>query len=105
MRVPFEVPVDPPQIARMAWLETKGLPPFMAHTLPNAKMLMRQGAGRLIRRSEDRGVIALLDARLRIKRYGEEILDNLPSGMRRFEDIEEALAYVGAGLELTVSAG
>lgn len=95
VRVPFEVPVDPPQVARMAWLQSQGLDPFGDNSLPNAKMIMRQGAGRLIRRAEDRGVIALLDPRIRAKRYGEEILANLPPGMRNFDDIEEAAAWVG----------
>lgn len=95
VRVPFEVPVDPPQIARQAWLQSLGESPFAAHTLPQAKMMMRQGAGRLIRRAEDRGVLALLDPRLRTKGYGEEILANLPRGMRTFEDVYDAMAWVG----------
>lgn len=97
VRVPFEVPVDPPQIARMAWMQTQGLNPFAGHTLPLAKMLMRQGAGRLIRRAEDRGIIALLDPRLRTKRYGEEIIANLPPGMRTFEDFGDAAGWLGLG--------
>lgn len=99
VRVPFEVPVDPPQIARMAWLQSQGLDPFWARTLPQAKMLMRQGAGRLIRRTEDRGIIALLDPRLRTKRYGEDILANLPRGMRTFDDFADAAGWVGLGSE------
>lgn len=95
VRVPFEVPVDPPQIARNAYLASQGLDGFRAHSLPNAKMLLRQGVGRLIRRAEDRGVIAILDPRLRTKRYGEEILANLPSGMRTFDDVGDAAAWVG----------
>jgi ATP-dependent DNA helicase DinG len=95
VRVPFEVPVDPPQIARMAWMQTLGLDPFQSHTLPQAKMLMRQGAGRLIRRTEDKGIIALLDPRLRTKRYGEEILNNLPPGMRTFDDFPDAAGWLG----------
>jgi len=101
VRVPFEVPVDPPQIARMAWLQTCQLDPFASHTLPLAKMMMRQGAGRLIRRAEDRGVIALLDPRLITKPYGEQILANLPEGMRVFRDIEEAALSVGVLAEST----
>ncbi len=97
VRVPFEVPVDPPQIARMAWMQTLGLDPFQSHTLPQAKMLMRQGAGRLIRRVEDKGIIALLDPRLRTKRYGEEILSNLPPGMRTFDDFADAAGWLGLG--------
>ncbi|MEA2551905.1 MAG: ATP-dependent helicase DinG [Fimbriimonadaceae bacterium] len=97
VRVPFEVPIDPTPIARMAWLHSQGLDPFRTHTLPGAKMMMRQGAGRLIRRAEDRGIIALLDPRLKTKRYGEEILANLPSEMRTFDDIEEAVSWIGIG--------
>lgn len=102
VRVPFEVPVDPAQVARMAWMQTQGLDPFGSYSLPQAKMMMRQGAGRLIRRADDCGVIALLDPRLRTKRYGEEILANLPLGMRTFESIEEAAAHVGIDVEVSV---
>ncbi len=97
VRVPFEVPIDPAQIARAAWMQTKGQNPFMEYALPLAKMLMRQGAGRLVRRTEDRGLIAVLDPRLRTKRYGEQILDNLPSEMRRFDDVDDAVGWLGLG--------
>lgn len=95
VRVPFEVPIDPPQIARLAWMQTQGLDAFREHTLPVAKMMMRQGVGRLIRRAEDRGVIALLDPRLRTKRYGDEILMNLPQEARVYDDIADAVGRVG----------
>jgi ATP-dependent DNA helicase DinG len=95
VRVPFEVPVDPPQIARSAWLQAQGIDSFAAHTLPTAKMLMRQGAGRLIRRSTDKGLIALLDPRLITKRYGEQILANLPQEMRTFREVGEAVGWLG----------
>lgn len=95
VRVPFEVPTEPSSLGRMAWLQSQGQDPFHSHTLAGAKMLMRQGAGRLIRRTEDKGIIALLDPRLRSKRYGEEILANLPSGMAIFDDFAEAMAAVG----------
>lgn len=93
VRIPFEVPIDPPALVRMGYLRSLGLDGFATYTLPMAKTMMRQGAGRLIRRNEDRGVIAILDPRLRTKPYGEEILTNLPPGMRAFEDITEALAH------------
>jgi ATP-dependent DNA helicase DinG len=99
VRVPFEVPTDPPQIVRIAGMQSEGRDPFGEHALPNAKLLIRQGVGRLIRRTSDRGVIALLDARLRTKRYGEEILDNLPPGMRTFDDIGDAAGWIGLGDE------
>lgn len=95
VRVPFEVPIDPPQIARLAYLQTQGLNAFGQHTLPLAKMMMRQGAGRLIRRGDDKGIIAVLDPRIQTKRYGEEILANLPEGMRTFRDIEDAVGWIG----------
>lgn len=95
VRVPFEVPIDPPQIARLAYLQTQGLNAFGQHTLPLAKMLMRQGAGRLIRRADDKGIIAILDPRIQTKNYGEEILANLPEGMRTFRDISDAVGYIG----------
>jgi len=94
VRVPFEVPVEPPQIARAAYMRLQGQDPFREFTLANTKMLMRQGAGRLIRTTEDVGIIALLDPRLRTKRYGAEILDNLPSGMRTFDDIADAVGWI-----------
>jgi ATP-dependent DNA helicase DinG len=95
VRVPFEVPTEPPALTRMAHMQSQGLDPFHSHALPLAKMLMRQGAGRLIRRTEDRGVIALLDPRLRTKAYGEAILNNLPEGMRVFSDMADAASILG----------
>jgi ATP-dependent DNA helicase DinG len=95
VRVPFEVPTDPPAIVRIATMQAEGRDAFAEHALPNAKLMIRQGVGRLIRRAGDRGVIALLDARLRTKAYGEEILANLPPGMRSFEDIADAVGWLG----------
>ena len=84
--------MEPPQIARLAYLQSQGLDPFREHTLAQAKMLMRQGAGRLIRSQSDKGIIALLDSRLQSKRYGEEIIANLPHDMRKYSDFREAMA-------------
>ena len=95
VRIPFEVPIDPPQVARLAYLQTQDRDAFREHTLPNAKMMMRQGAGRLIRRAGDHGIVALLDPRLRTKNYGEEFLANFPDGVRTFDDIFDAMAHVG----------
>jgi ATP-dependent DNA helicase DinG len=95
VRIPFEVPVEPSQIARSVYLTSQGVNPFAAYTLPLAKMLVRQGAGRLIRSVHDRGVIAILDSRIHSKRYGPEFLENLPEGLRSYDDIEEAAGAVG----------
>jgi ATP-dependent DNA helicase DinG len=91
VRVPFEIPVEPAQLARAAWMTSQGLDSFQSYSLPQAKMLVRQGVGRLIRRHEDRGVIVLLDPRLRSKRYGEEILANLPANVTVYDDIADAI--------------
>lgn len=97
VRIPFEVPSEPAVVARMAYLAQQGLDPFQHHSLPNAKMIMRQGAGRLIRSNNDKGVIALLDPRLRTKRYGEQILANFPAEIRTFDDFIDAAGWVGLG--------
>jgi Rad3-related DNA helicase len=94
-RIPFEVPVDPPSIVRSAAMTLDGRDPFREYSLANAKMMMRQGAGRLIRNDQDKGIIAILDPRIRTKNYGEAILENLPSGMRTYTDIYDAVAGVG----------
>jgi ATP-dependent DNA helicase DinG len=96
VRIPFEVPVEPEQLVRHAWYRSRGLDPFRQYTLPLAKMMVRQGAGRLLRTHTDRGIICVLDPRVQSRGYGEEVLANLPP-MRRFANIEEAAAHVGIG--------
>jgi ATP-dependent DNA helicase DinG len=93
VRIPFEVPTEPLSIARGAYLATQGLDPFREHALAQAKMLVRQGAGRLLRTTDDRGIIAILDPRVRTKPYGADILANLPPEMREFDDASEAVAW------------
>ncbi|MFN3690191.1 MAG: ATP-dependent DNA helicase, partial [Fimbriimonadales bacterium] len=91
-RIPFEVPTTPLQRARQAWFELQGVSAFAAWALPMAKQQMRQGFGRLIRRSNDTGIVAILDPRMRTKSYGREILNNLPQGIPIFDSID-ALAH------------
>ena len=74
-RVPFPVP-DDPVIKRLS--ERAGKEWFRAVSLPRAQVALRQGAGRLMRRDTDRGVIALLDPRIRRKGWGKAILASLP---------------------------
>lgn len=97
VRVPFQVPVDPAQVAKHAWLQQAGKSSFSQWTLPHAKMLVRQGVGRLIRNDQDRGLICLLDPRIRGKQYGAEILENLPPGMREYSDVSDAIGWLGLG--------
>jgi ATP-dependent DNA helicase DinG len=93
-RIPFEVPTTPVQRARQAWFEAQGLDAFRAWTLPMVKLQMRQGFGRLIRRPDDWGVVAILDPRMRTRAYGREILSNLPQGVRVFDTLPELAEWL-----------
>ena len=77
-RIPFRVPDEPILAGRIDLEKDSGRNPFYTIQLPQAVLSLRQGFGRLIRSSEDRGVIALLDPRLQSRAYGKEILKMLP---------------------------
>lgn len=77
-RLPFKHPSDPVLKARLEALERRGLSPFMHYQLPQAVIALKQGAGRLIRDYDDRGVLVLCDPRLTEKRYGRVFLNSLP---------------------------
>jgi ATP-dependent DNA helicase DinG len=78
-KIPFPVPTEPFVEARSQRLSALGEDPFEKLFLPEAIVRMRQGAGRLIRRMDDRGVIIMLDSRLGTKPYGAHVLSALPS--------------------------
>jgi ATP-dependent DNA helicase DinG len=77
-KLPFAVPNDPVVAARMKALEEAGGKPFFEYQVPSAVIALKQGFGRLIRSLEDRGVLVLLDPRIRQKRYGQAFLESLP---------------------------
>ena len=77
-KLPFGVPDDPVARARSAALAAAGENPFRALTLPEAVTTLKQGAGRLIRDVDDRGVLMIGDVRLRRKSYGRTFLASLP---------------------------
>jgi ATP-dependent DNA helicase DinG len=77
-RLPFSVPNDPVVAARMKFIEDSGGKPFFDYQVPSAVIALKQGFGRLIRSLEDRGVLVLLDPRIRQKRYGQTFLESLP---------------------------
>ncbi len=77
-KLPFEVPSDPVIMARINRLKLEGKNAFFSFQVPRAILSLRQGVGRLMRRSRDRGVIAILDIRLLTKGYGKRFLRSLP---------------------------
>lgn len=81
-RIPFPSPSDPIVAARCAAIERSGRSSFDEYMIPAAIARLRQGFGRLIRSRADRGVLALLDGRVRGMRYGRTILDAMPPATR-----------------------
>ncbi len=77
-KLPFAVPTDPIVAARQRYIEDTGGSSFYEYSVPQAIIALKQGLGRLIRSTTDRGVLAVLDPRLRTKGYGRTFLQSLP---------------------------
>ena len=77
-KLPFAVPTDPIVAARQRSIEDSGGSSFYEYSVPQAIITLKQGLGRLIRSTTDRGVLAILDPRLRTKGYGRTFLQSLP---------------------------
>lgn len=86
-KVPFLVPTDPVVQAKSQWLEERGKSAFAHLSVPAAAIALKQGFGRLIRRSNDVGIVALLDDRIHKRGYGKRLLDALPPA-RRTDDLD-----------------
>lgn len=98
-KLPFPPPDDPLVEARSRQLEVVGRSPFGDYMLPEAAMALKQGAGRLIRRETDRGILVVADTRLRTKGYGKRLVQALPP-MRRIGTVaawKAALQALAAG--------
>ena len=77
-RLPFPRPDEPVLAARSALADNSGGSGFMQVSVPRAALLLAQGAGRLIRSIDDRGVVAIMDSRIVTKRYGNVLLNSMP---------------------------
>ena len=77
-RIPFPRPDDPVAQARSEVITAAGGNGFMSVSAVHAALLLAQGAGRLVRRADDRGVVAVLDPRVRTSRYGSFLARSMP---------------------------
>ncbi|OJX05936.1 MAG: hypothetical protein BGO72_04535 [Burkholderiales bacterium 70-64] len=92
-KLPFAAPDDPILRARIEAMRRDGGDPFRQIQLPAAAMALKQGAGRLIRSENDRGVLAICDERLLTKSYGRSLVQSLPP-FRIGRDEGEAIAWL-----------
>jgi len=77
-KLPFAVPSDPIVAARQKYIDDQGGSSFYEYSVPEAIIALKQGLGRLIRSKNDRGVLSILDPRVRTKSYGRLFLQSLP---------------------------
>ena len=90
-KLPFDPPDDPVHEARVKLMKEANEDWFNGYVLPQATLRLKQGLGRLIRTKEDRGVMAILDARLYTKYYGSRVVAALPPARKtmKIEDVEK----------------
>ena len=91
-KLPFAVPSDPIIAARQRHIEEQGGSSFYEYSVPQAIISLKQGLGRLIRSTTDRGVLAVLDPRLRTKMYGQMFLKSLPP-CRVTSNVDELIRF------------
>jgi ATP-dependent DNA helicase DinG len=87
-KLPFPPPNDPMAEARSKALEAKGRSAFNDYFLPEAAVALKQGAGRLIRRETDQGILVVCDSRLNSMGYGKRLLKALPPMQRLASESE-----------------
>ena len=90
-KLPFAVPSDPVVAARQKYIDDQGGNSFYQYSVPQAAITLKQGLGRLIRSTSDRGVLSILDPRIRTKSYGRIFLQSIPQ-CQVTGSIEEAAA-------------
>lgn len=102
-KLPFEVPSDPVVAARCRRIDEAGESSFMRYLVPAAALSLKQGFGRLIRTRQDRGVVAILDSRIRTRGYGKVFLRSLPPAhfCHHIEEVREFLISAAAPPNMT----
>jgi ATP-dependent DNA helicase DinG len=93
-KLPFAVPSDPVVAARQKYIDDQGGNSFYEYSVPQAAITLKQGLGRLIRSTTDRGVLSILDPRVRTKAYGRFFLQSIPR-CRITARLDEAAAIFG----------
>lgn len=102
-RLPFTSPESPLEQARNDWYTAQGKNPFSDFSLPRAIVKFRQGFGRLMRRHDDRGVVVVLDPRIKTMKFGQQFLGSLPSSLE-IADASELTGFF-QGLQSTRPTG
>lgn len=94
-KLPFASPGDPITAARIEAITARGGSAFGEYQIPLAVLTLKQGLGRLLRHRQDRGVLAVLDPRLRTMGYGRRFLASLPPApiTHALEDVEQFFAH------------
>ncbi len=91
-KLPFAPPDDPVLAARIEHMKKQGRNAFLEYQLPRAVISVKQGAGRLIRDENDRGVLMICDPRLITRPYGRKVWQSLPP-MRRTRELTQVLDF------------
>jgi ATP-dependent DNA helicase DinG len=99
-KLPFRVPTDPIQASRAAAIDARGGNSFAEMSIPEAVILFKQGFGRLIRHSNDRGIVAVLDVRIAKKAYGNLFISSLPECKLETGPLDQLCTSVAKFLDL-----
>ena len=94
VRLPFSPPDEPVNQAKSDILKAQGKNPFSSHSLPEAIIRFKQGVGRLIRRSSDRGIVIVYDRRIKTTRYGKAFLQSIPSMEVKEGDLFDLVSWI-----------
>lgn len=103
VKLPFAVPDDPITEAKIKAIERSGGNAFIDYSVPEAVIRLKQGFGRLIRTRQDRGMVAILDPRIKTKGYGRRFLNSLPN-CREITSLENVDLFLKRGKEQNVQA-